>query len=103
MAGGDVCPVGRGSLVSFDAIVLAFFGWAPWGRCWDIYRDIFLGKLRESWNEKDRIEILWCVIAAFCFFLFFLSLAPTAGGGEEFLLLTDNARLTSPILLLPIY
>lgn len=29
MEGGDVCPVGRGSLVSFDAVAVSFFSVGP--------------------------------------------------------------------------
>ena len=60
MVGGDVCPVGRGSLPSFDAPVL--FVWVgPSGGGVETFFETdlwFGGSAREACNETDGTEIL---------------------------------------------
>lgn len=60
MVGGDVCPVGRGSLVSFDAAVLSFCLGGPRGVGVGTFFETdlwFGGSARGACNETDGTEI----------------------------------------------
>lgn len=89
MVGGDVCPAGRGSLVSFDAPVLSFcLGGPLGGRSWDIFAtDLwFGGSTRGACNETGQMGQRFCDVSTWLYVSFFLNLGRFAriGWGELF-------------------